>query len=83
LTVLFYTNPLIKYIVMLFFSMEGRGYMWDPWYLMILDKPYKVECKFYNAIISYCRDRIYSIWVIDMMIVGEMALQCVQKYEHK
>lgn len=32
--------------------------MWDPWYLMILDKPKKVECKFYNAIISYCKDRM-------------------------
>ncbi len=32
--------------------------MWDPWYLMILDKPYKVECKFYNAIISYYKDRM-------------------------
>lgn len=32
--------------------------MWDPWYAMILDKPYKVECKFYNVIISYCKDRM-------------------------
>ncbi len=32
--------------------------MWNPWYLMLEDKPGKVECKFCSNIISYYKDRM-------------------------
>jgi len=39
--------------------MEGKQNVWDPWYLMTLDKPGKVECKFCNMVISYYKDRMF------------------------
>jgi hypothetical protein len=38
--------------------MEGKHDMWSPWYLMPKDKSKKVECKFYNNVISYHKDRM-------------------------
>jgi hypothetical protein len=38
--------------------MEGRQNVWDPWYLMTLDNPSKVEHKFCYMIISYYKDRM-------------------------
>jgi len=63
--------------------MEGRQNMWDPWYLMTLDKPSKVERKFCNMVISYYKDRIFSIWAINMMAVSILVLTYVQKHKHK
>ncbi len=57
---------------------EGKQNMWSPWYLMPQDKPCNVECKFCNNVISYYKDRIFSICAIDMMAMGELELQCVQ-----
>jgi hypothetical protein len=39
--------------------MEGKQNVWDPWYLMTLDKLGKVECKFCNMVISYYKDRMF------------------------
>lgn len=38
--------------------MEVRWNVWEPWYLITLDIPNKVECKFYNNVISYHKDRM-------------------------
>jgi len=38
--------------------MEGKHNMWSPWYLMLKNKPRKVECKFYGNVISYHEDRM-------------------------
>jgi hypothetical protein len=38
--------------------MEGRQNVWSPWYLMPKDKPRKVECKFCDNVISYCKDKM-------------------------
>ncbi len=32
--------------------------MWTPWYLMPKYKPRKVECEFYNNVVSYCKDKM-------------------------
>jgi hypothetical protein len=55
-------------------SMEGRWNVWNPWYLMLEDKPRKVNASF--AAILFCKTRIKrsSIWVIDMMAMGELEL---------
>lgn len=39
--------------------MEGKQNVWDPWYLMTLDKLGKLECKFCNMVISYYKDVIF------------------------
>jgi hypothetical protein len=39
--------------------MEGRWNVWSPWYLMLEDKLGKVECKFYDNVISYHKDKIF------------------------
>jgi hypothetical protein len=39
--------------------MEGRQNMWSPWYLMPHDKLGKVECKFYDNVISYYKDKMF------------------------
>jgi hypothetical protein len=36
--------------------MEVKQNVWEPWYLMTLDKPNKVECKLYNNVILYHKD---------------------------
>jgi hypothetical protein len=59
--------------------------MWDPWYLMTLDKLGKVECKFCNNL-SFHIIRIlkcFYIWAINSMVVKSLELQCVQCYGHK
>jgi hypothetical protein len=38
--------------------MEGKQNMWSPWYLMREDKLGNVECKFYDNIILYYKDRM-------------------------
>jgi hypothetical protein len=38
--------------------MDRRQNMWSPWYLMPKDKLVKVECKFCDNVISYCKDRM-------------------------
>ncbi len=76
---------LIKHIVFMYdvLSMEGKGNVWNPWYLMPKDKLGKVEYKFCNNIISHCKDRMLkSIWASDMMAMGELELQCIQKHIH-
>jgi hypothetical protein len=52
---------LIKPIVLVYsiFLMEGRWNVWSPWYLMLEDKLGKVECKFYDNVISYHKDKIF------------------------
>ncbi len=37
--------------------MDVRQNVWEPWYLMTL-VPDNVECKFYNNVISYHKDRM-------------------------
>jgi hypothetical protein len=39
--------------------MDCSQNMWEPWYLMTLDKQGKVECKFCNNVISYHRDIMF------------------------
>jgi hypothetical protein len=41
------------------FSMERRWNMSSPWYLMLVDKSSKVECKFCDNVISYHKDRMH------------------------
>jgi hypothetical protein len=41
---------------------------------MLEDKPGKVKCKFCGNVISYHKDRMLSIWAIDMMAMGELEL---------
>jgi hypothetical protein len=36
--------------------MEVRQNVWNPWYLMLEDKPRKVESKICGNVISYCKD---------------------------
>ncbi len=51
----------LNYSVQTFFFvylMEGRWNVWNPCYLMVEDKLGKVECKFYNNVISYRMDRM-------------------------
>jgi len=50
---------LIKPIVLVYnvLLMEGRWNVWSPWYLMLHDKPRKVECKFCSNVISYHKDK--------------------------
>jgi hypothetical protein len=38
--------------------MEGKWNVWEQWYLTTLDKQGKVECKFCNNVISYCKNKI-------------------------
>jgi hypothetical protein len=38
--------------------MEGKQNMWSPWYLMLEDKLGNVECKFYDNIILYYKDKM-------------------------
>ncbi len=40
-------------------SMEGKGNVWNPWYLMPKDKPTKVKCKFCDNVISYRKDIMF------------------------
>ncbi len=63
--------------------MEARQNVWYLWYLMTLDKPNKVECKFYNNVISYHKDIMLSIWAINMMAMKEFMLSCVWRHKHK
>jgi hypothetical protein len=55
-----YLNILIKPIVLVYsvLLMEGKQNVWNPWYLIPKDKLGKVECKFYNNVISYRKDRM-------------------------
>jgi hypothetical protein len=64
--------------------MEAKWNVRNPWYLMPKDKLRKVKCKFCDNIISHRKDRMLkSIWAIDMMAMGELELQCVQKHIHR
>jgi hypothetical protein len=38
--------------------MEGRQNVWNPWYLMILDKLDKMKCKFCYIVIPYHKDKM-------------------------
>jgi hypothetical protein len=38
--------------------MEGRWNVWNPWYLMILDKLDKMKCKFCDIVIPYHKDKM-------------------------
>jgi hypothetical protein len=45
--------------------MKGKQNEWELWYLMTLNKLGKVEYEFCNNVISYCKDRIWAISMID------------------
>jgi len=51
---------LTKPIVLVYSAllMEGKQNMWSPWYLMLEDKLGNVECKFYDNIILYYKDKM-------------------------
>ncbi len=40
------------------FFIKGRWNVWNPWYLILEDNPGKVDCKFRNNVILYCKDRM-------------------------
>jgi hypothetical protein len=65
--------------------MEGKQNMWELWYLMILDKLDKVECKFCNNLPFHIERilNVFYIWVVDSMAVKSLELQCVQEHGHK
>jgi hypothetical protein len=65
----------------MFFDGGNRNVL-SPWYLMPYDKLRKVECKFCDNVISYYKDILFSIWAIDMMAMGKLELQCVQRHIH-
>ncbi len=54
--------------------MEGRWNVWSPWYLMLKDNLRKVECKFCDNVISYCKDRMFFHLVFDKMEMGKLEL---------
>jgi hypothetical protein len=59
-------------------SMEGRQDVWSPWYLMLEDKSRKVWNASFVAMLFYiARIECSSIWVINMMAMGKLELQCV------
>ncbi len=57
-TLLLYTNPLIKYIVFVYFWWKVGRTCGIHGYLMTLDKSSKVECRFFNNVISYHKDKM-------------------------
>jgi hypothetical protein len=64
-------------------SMEGRQDMWNPWYLMPEDKPKKVWNASFVAMLFYIATiECSSIWVINIMAMGKLKLQCV-RHIHK
>ncbi len=65
--------------------MEGKRNMLELWYLMIMDKFGKVECKFCNNL-PFHIERIFKCfynWAINSMVVKSLELQCVQGHGHK
>ncbi len=79
-TLIILIEPIV--LVYIFLSMEGRWNMWNPWYLLPKDKLGKVECKFCCMLFHTARKYSSSISAIDMMAMGELELQCVQRHIH-
>ncbi len=57
--------------------------MCSTWYLMLKDKPRKLECKFCGNVISYCKDKMFFHLGFDMMAMGELEFQHVQMHIHE
>jgi hypothetical protein len=83
------SNPIIKYpnstnqaYYFYVFSMEGRWNVWNPWYLMPKNKQVKWNASFAKMSFHTTRIDHSSIWAINIMVLGELELQCVQGHSH-